>query len=334
MLMLIDIELDSQPQINISSLLVCFLNRADVWKSEHEDGEGRDFLVLSRKTGKPIKYSTRFEGTSQIELEDIEFTAYEEPEDVPKARLTDEEKEECVVMSREYADNIKLCQECSDDLAQAARQAYAAQVDILSTGLAEGTEGLVPSLYPSTEKEYEFLGSEEEQEKVNGLKSFLPGMVGREKVPVRNQGSCGSCYSMAAAHTISSSYAQAQENPDSDFLVFSNQHFMNCLPVDALSLLDSNNAAIGAAPVDSNVGCWGSLPKNVIDMVVYEGGKLPLIEEEPYIGFQSHCDLDGKDNWVDTGKDLCVYDVCQTPYLPQINTNNCCTLPSFISYSY
>lgn len=37
--------------------------------------------------------------------------------------------------------------------------------------------------FPSTEKEYEMKGSEEEQGVVNGLKSFQPGMVDRKMRP-------------------------------------------------------------------------------------------------------------------------------------------------------
>jgi hypothetical protein len=259
------------------------------------------------------------------------LTAYDKPEDVPKARLTDEEKEECLVMQGE--ENIGPCEESSDDF-QAAKDAFAAQWQITSTGLVFGDPNEESSLlYPSTEKEYELIGSEEEQEKVNGLKSFQPGMVGRRMVPVRNQGHCGSCYSFAAANTITSSYAQ--ENPDSEFLQFSNQHFMNCLPVSIVPLLDNNTGVEKAVqPFDSGTGCWGGLASKVIDMVVYLGGKLPLLEEEPYIGFHGRCNLDGT-NWVDTGKSLCVYDVyVKLLILPQINTNtNCCILSLLSSHT-
>lgn len=227
------------------------------------------------------------------------MTDYDKPEDVPKARLTDEEKKECSVM-KPLNPNFKPCEECTgDDLIQGAMDAFAAQLKTTSTGLINdyerGNAGFGPFIYPSTEKEYELIGSEEEQEKVNGLKSFLPGMVGRGMVPVRNQKNCGSCYSFSVAHTISSSYAQ--EHPDSEFLVFSNQHFMNCLPVGVG--WDSNiNKTVNW---DEFTGCWGGLEYQVIDMVVYAGGKLPLLEAQPYIGFHSHCEWD-TDNMVDTGK--------------------------------
>ena len=60
------------------------------------------------------------------------------------------------------------------------------QLDDYATGL----ELVEPSDYlslgfPSTAKDYEMVGSEEEQATVNGLKSFQPGMVGREMLPVR-----------------------------------------------------------------------------------------------------------------------------------------------------
>jgi hypothetical protein len=310
--MFIDIELNSQPQINLSSLFL----KADVWRFEKT--EGRDTLAISRSTGKPISYSTRFEGDSQIDLEVLEFTAYEEPEDVPKARLTDEEKEDCLFMSKDYGSgNFGPCRENNDDLIQAARDAYVAQMQTFETGFVDDLKGSYTS-YPSTEKQYEFLGSKEEQEKVNGLKSFLPGMVGREMPPVRSQGQCGSCYSTAAAHTISSSYAQ--ENPDSEMLFFSHQHFMNCLPLTVLAVTE-NDIPVRA---DGGNGCWGGSASKIIDMVVYGGGKLPLIEEVPYIGFHGHCDLDGKDNWVDTGRDLPVYDACSNSILPQIDTDDSC----------
>lgn len=227
-------------------------------------------------------------------------------------------------MSNDYGGkNFKPCEghSDSDDLIQAARDAFVAQLQTFETGFLDGVKGAYDyESYPSTEKEYEFLGSKEEQEKVNGLKSFLPGMVGREMPPVRSQGRCGSCYSIAAAHTISSSYAQ--ENPDSEMLFFSHQHFMNCLPLTVYRAVTVTENDIPVR-VDSGNGCWGGTASDIIDMVVYGGGKLPLIEEVPYIGFHGHCDLDGKDNWVDTGRDLCVYDVCSNSILPQIDTDSC-----------
>ena len=162
------------------------------------------------------------------------------------------------------------------------------QLDDYATGL----ELVEPSDYlslgfPSTAKDYEMVGSEEEQAAVNGLKSFQPGMVGREMLPVRNQGQCGSCYSSAASHTISSSYAQ--ENGNSELLVFSNQHFMNCLPLklraqtDIFEVEDEDSFVIAKDIYrDSGTGCWGGLPQTIIDMVVYYGSKVPLLEVEPY----------------------------------------------------
>ena len=97
-----------------------FPNKADVWK--YEKGEGRDTLVLSRSTGETIKYSTRF-GSQQVELEVLEFTAYEDAEDVPNVRLTDEEKKDCLVlvMPKEHG-NYEPCEYCSEDLIQAAKE--------------------------------------------------------------------------------------------------------------------------------------------------------------------------------------------------------------------
>lgn len=252
---------------------------------------------MSRSTGKTISYSTRF-GDAQVELKFVDFTSYAEPEDVPKASLTDEEKKDCRLMSNEYGTkNFKPCEENSDDLIQAARDAYTEQMQILATGFVdEDVLGYFKS-YPSTEKEYVFIGSEEEQETVNGLQSFVPGMVGRGMVRIVNQGACGSCYAAATAHTISSSYAQ--ENPDSNFL-FSRQHFMNCLPLNQFAVTEEVIPVLA----DGGSGCWGGSSQKIIDMVVYGGGKLPLIQQVPYIGFHSHCELDG--DMVDTGKD----DVC------------------------
>jgi hypothetical protein len=323
---------------NQSLLPLCFLNKADVWTYENREGFGRDTLTLSRLTGETISFSTRFEENPgsgefiQVDLEDIELTAYDKPEDVPKARLTDEEKEKCLVM--DTSENFAACGEDSDDLIQAAKDAFAAQWQTTSTGLLQQGDDLSFSLYPDTGKDYELIGSEEEQEKVNGLKSFLPGMVGRGMVPVRNQGNCNSCYSFAASHTISSSYAQ--EHPDSEFLLFSNQHFMNCLPLGVAPELDSNNEVQKYIPVDIGTGCWLGNGRAVINMVVYKGGKLPLIEEQPYIGFQSQCNLDGT-NWVDTGKDLCVYDVYVKLliYYPRLIQILIVVLPVLsLSYSY
>ena len=176
------------------------------------------------------------------------------------------------------------------------------QLDDYATGL----ELVEPSDYlslgfPSTAKDYEMVGSEEEQATVNGLKSFQPGMVGREMLPVRNQGQCGSCYSSAASHTISSSYAQ--ENGNSELLVFSNQHFMNCLPLKLTPLVAEDEYSIEIRKgmyLDSGTGCWGGSAGTIIDMVVYYGSKVPLLEVEPYIGFQGHCDMTKE--MVDTGK--------------------------------
>ena len=55
--------------------------------------------------------------------------------------------------------------------------------------------------------------------------------------------------------------------------------------------------------LDSGTGCWGGSAGTIIDMVVYYGSKVPLLEVEPYIGFQGHCDMTKE--MVDTGKVTC-----------------------------
>jgi len=224
---------------------------------------------------------------------------------VPNARLTDEEKEDCLVMDKENG-NYGPCEYCSEDLIEAAREYYSEQLQEYSTGyeVVESSDYLSLG-FPSTAKDYEMVGSEEEQAIVNGLKSFQPEMVGRERLPIRNQGGCGSCYSSAASHTISSSYAQ--ENGNSELLVFSNQHFMNCLPLKLTAFVAEDEDSVVIAKdmyEDSGIGCWGGSARTVIDMVVYYGSKVPLLEVEPYIGFQGHCDMTKE--MVDTGKVTCI----------------------------
>ena len=261
-------------------------------------GGGRGELHLSRSTGEFIKYVTRF-GGQEIVLEFTDFSAYDEPDQVPNASLNDEEKDSCYLLSDNYKQcplsrkrcEGEGCQEDVNDLIKDLDDAYLEEVASVETGLIENEESSkIDFTFPSTEKDYEMRGSEEEQAVVNGLKSFQPGMVGRKMLRVRNQSSCGSCYSFAVSHTITSSYAQ--ENPGSDFLVFSNQHLMNCLP-----LLFPGE---GNVPRDGGTGCWGGAGESAIDMVVYYGGKVPLLKVEPYLGFQGHCNFEQE--MVDTGK--------------------------------
>ena len=298
---------------------------ADVWNSETSGG-GRDTVYLSRSTGEAIKYVTRFEG-QEVVLEFQDFSAYDEPDQVPNARLSDEEKESCkLIPDDNYGiaqcpppPSRKRCEGCQDqddieDLIEALIDAFLEDMSNPETGLVEessGSDVLDPFSF-STEKEYEMKGSEEEQAVVNGLKSFQPGMVGRKMFRVRNQSNCGSCYSFSAAHTITSSYAQ--ENPESDLLVFSPQHFMNCMP------LIKGRVGLGGT------GCWGASHKKVIDMVVYYGGKVPVDVVEPYLGVQSHCNLEQE--MVDTGKvrlclcAYCFHDTASPDTASSVNPNS------------
>lgn len=261
---------------------------------------------MARSTGEVIKFVTRFEG-QEIVLEVTDFSAYDEPDQVPNASLTDEEKESCNLLSNQIEEcpppssrkrcEGEGCQEDLSDLIEDLKDAYSEEVASVETGLIEVKESSeIDFSFPSTGKDYEMKGSEEEQAVVNGLKSFQPGMVGRKMLKVRNQSSCASCYSFGASHTITSSYAQ--ENPGPDLLVFSNQHLMNCMPLLFIPGLGN----VGT-------GCWLGIPESVIDMVVYYGGKVPLLKDEPYLGFQSHCDLEQE--MIDTGKVfvlcLCIY---------------------------
>ena len=295
----------------VSSLLSSLspLHTADVWNSETPGG-GRDIVYLSRSTGEAIKYITRFKD-QEIVLKLRDFSAYDDPHEVPNAKLPDEEKESCEELpykdfvrcptSRQeeeeeegeveddtweiidFSDNNSGAEEEWEEIIiEDLKDAFVEEESSLETGSMEES-----SDFPvSTRKEYEMKGSEEEQAVVNGLRSFQPGMVGRKMLRVRNQSNCGSCYSFSAAHAITSSYAQ--ENPDSDLLVFSEQHLMNCMPLAK----DSFGPA--------GTGCWAGLTERVIDMVVYYGGKVPLLEMEPYLGVLSHCNLE--QDMVDTGK--------------------------------
>ena len=281
--------------VHLYTVTLSLLLIADVWNHPETKKSGRGALYLSRSTGEFIKYVTRF-NDEEIVLEFADFSAYDEPDQVSNARLTDEEKESCYLMfdASNFAQctppsSLKRCEGCQEDvndLIEDLTDAYLEEVASVETGLIEESIDLDRF---STKKDYEMRGSEEEQAVVNGLKSFQPGMVGRKMLRVRNQSNCGSCYSFSLSHTITSSYAQ--ENPDSDLLVFSNQHLMNCIP-----LIPGE----GNVPQDSMTGCWGGGRESVIDMVVYYGGKVPLLNAEPYLGFQSHCDLEQE--MVDTGK--------------------------------
>ena len=255
-------------------------------------------MYLSRFTGEILKYTTRLSAgrdTQEITLEVLEYS--DKPNEIPNASLTNEEKESCTFLS---SDNIvpcndpsrKRCDNCQEEedvesLASSLKGAYLEAVSSPEKGLTTTETDLISLV--STETDYEMKGSEEEQAMVNGLKSFRPEMVGRKKLPIRNQSNCGSCYSFAAAHTITSSYSQ--ENPDSEIGLFSNQQLMNCFPVNA----EGN--------ITATAGCWGMFPTYIIDMLVrHDEGKLPLLDTEPYLGIQSHCDLEQE--MVQTGKVL------------------------------
>ena len=76
---------------------------ADVWNANYIKG-GRETVYLSRSTGEVVKYVTRFYD-EEIVLELIDFSAYDDPAQVPNARLSDEEKESCKLLP----DNIVQC---------------------------------------------------------------------------------------------------------------------------------------------------------------------------------------------------------------------------------
>ena len=254
---------------------------------------GQSSLTLSRATGQAIKYTTRYAsniGPTDAELDFVSYQEYEDPQDVPKARLSDEDKETCLVLNN--PENYKVCEEDSDDLKQAAKKAFEDQMNIQRNGylpLAGGSYNL-----PSTGSDYEMQGTAEEQAKINDLSSFVPGMVGRELLPVRNQGVCGSCYALGLSHSLSSAYNQANSNP-LDFVEFSSQHIMNCMPLQPVFLnvsgaLEANSEGVYR---DGSTGCWGGDADKVIDFFVGAGLKgFPLFETEPYLGVSSHCNLE------------------------------------------
>ena len=254
---------------------------------------GQSSLTLSRATGQAIKYTTRYNDSglpTDAVLDFVSYQEYEDPQDVPKARLSDEDKETCLVLNN--PGHYAVCEEDSDDLKQAAKKAFEDQMNIQRNGylpLAGASYNL-----PSTGSDYEMQGTAEEQAKINDLKSFVPGMVGRELLPVLNQGMCGSCYAFATAHSLSSAYNQANSNP-SEFVEFSSQHIMNCMPLQPVFLNASGDLEANSEGVyqDGLTGCWGGRANAVIDFFVGKGLEaLPLIEPEPYLGVSSHCNLE------------------------------------------
>ena len=264
---------------------------------------GQSTLYLSRATGQAIKYTTRYKSgvdDTEAELDFIAYQEYDNFEDVPFARLSDEDKETCLVLSN--PGNYKVCDELedSDDLKQAAKSAFEEQMGIKQKGYLPLAGG--GYVLPSSRIDYKMLGTAEEQAKINDLSSFVPGMVGRKLLPVLNQGACGSCYSFAVAHSLSSAYNQANSNP-LEFVEFSNQHIMNCVPLQPVFLNVSgvNEANPEGIYKDLFTGCWSGNPTMVIDFLVGAGlEEMPLIVAEPYIGFSSHCNLES--DTVATGK--------------------------------
>lgn len=196
------------------------------------------------------------------------------------------------------------CKEDSDDLNQAAKKAFEEQMGKQQNGYVPvPAEAEARYNVPSSERDYEMLGTAEEQTQVNDLKSFVPGMVGRELLPVRNQGICGSCYSFATAHSLSSAYNQANEL-GSNYIEFSNQHIMNCMPLQPVFLNVSGDLVANPEEIyqDASTGCWGGEPDYVINFFLGYGlgEAMPLLETEPYIGFSSLCNLES--DTVPTGK--------------------------------
>jgi len=271
---------------------------ADVWKKEKEGCTTcRSLLTLLRSSGEVMKYNSRYvRGAESVDfaLDIIEYEEYDNPGDVPNAFLTDEEKESCQVMilpSYNYKECVLDCPE--ENLLEAAQNAVQADLGKQGLGLVLVEDNDIynsfPS-FPSTSKEYQMLGDEEDMAEINELKSFVPGMKGRSMQPVRQQGLCGSC-SFAAAHSISSAYNKANPNLEED-AEFANQHIMNCFPLGPLLLADEDgNLDVEDLYIDSGSGCWGGNVGPVIDMLVASGPKLPLRVTEPYIGMQGHCDM-------------------------------------------
>ena len=262
---------------------------ADVWKM------GQSTLTLSRSTGRAIKYTTRYQPgrfDTEAELEFFDYEEYENPEDVPFTRLSDVDKEACQVLST--PGNYIVCDELedSDDLKQAAKSAFEEQMSIEQNGYLPTTKVFN---FPSSESDYEMLGTVEEQAKINDLKSFVPGMVARALLPVRGQGICGSCYAMGTTHSLTSAYNQANEL-GSNYIEFSIQHIMNCLPLQPVFLNISGEIKANPEGIyqDGNTGCWGGNPTMVIDFLLGSGvgASLPLREVEPYLGISSHCNLE------------------------------------------
>ncbi|CAB9524772.1 Cathepsin L-like proteinase [Seminavis robusta] len=246
-------------------------------------------LANTVKDGTIIYYQTRLStevaGISSVEeilfsgadatikIDIYDFQRYSEDEDVPNAKLEPEVEETCSIMQAGY--NTGQCAgNASSASFNAAVAAFVENVNARGTGYREDAE----SGYPSSYVPYEMVG---DQDMVLSLDFFVPPMNNRSYMPVRNQGGCGSCYSFAAAEVISSSFAQA--NPGTTF-VFSNQHVMDCLPLAAEPVSETEFIY-----VDSGLGCWGGDQKQVIDWLVATGSNMPLLTTVPYIGFSGTC---------------------------------------------
>lgn len=242
--------------------------------------------------------------TVRMQFHPETWTVYGDDEEVPMANVPPEMKEEggCLVMQPGY--NTMQCQGGQD---MTAAQAAARAIADSRNEQAKGNDPNATTRYPDTGKPYVMQGTEEEQAYIsNNLTSFLPsqpdefltdaGYVGRPLNPVRDQGSCGSCYSFATAEVISA--AVNMRNNGTTHYVFSNQWFMDC------AVLSTRGGSGGVPPVlnDAGSGCWGGNARPLMDMLVARGGMLPTIEQVTYIGFQGTCPTNlSADDMIDTG---------------------------------
>jgi hypothetical protein len=236
-------------------------------------------------------------GAVEVRMEFADFQHFSGPDEVPAAYLSEGEKASCLPMRPGY--NTQPCEACQpQDLTERTMELFSATLNENSLGFVSTT-----SLYPDTSRPYLMLGSDKEIDEMMNLKSFVPGMVGRPQLRVRDQGHCGSCYSIGTSHSITSSYLH--QHPDEDNgLWFSNQQVMNCLPLsNSISYTDGTTEIYeNGLYRDNGMGCWGSGGANVFNWLVATGSRMPTLEKVPYIGFQGGCDYSVDS--IDTGQFL------------------------------
>ena len=93
-------------------------------------------------------------------------------------------------------------------------------------------------------------------------------------IPVRDQRTCGSCWSFATTASISSVYSKLTGTQ----MMFSNQFLMDCLPSSTLT------------KQEGGVGCWGGSFPESLDFLIGSGQVMPLNVNYPYAGVQGQCD--------------------------------------------